>query len=83
MAKETEKKKVKKVEKTKETKKKKVSKGTKEGYLKKVEKELKLVKWPSAKEVFKYTVSTIVFCLILCALFMLLNYLLATVKEWF
>ena len=44
--------------------------------------ELKKVKWPTAKEVLKYTISTVVFCLILCCLFMLLNLLLSVVKGW-
>lgn len=62
---------------------KKVEKGPKESYFKKVSKELKLVKWPTAKEVLKYTISTVVFCIILCALFMVLNILLSVVKGWF
>lgn len=61
---------------------KKIKKGPKEGYFKKLNKELKLVKWPKANEVLKYTLSTIVFCLILCAVFMLLNLLLSVVKGW-
>lgn len=86
MAKEiNEQKKVTKV--TKDAKKqnnkaKKVSKGPKESYIKKVKKELKLVKWPTAKEVLKYTISTVVFCIILCCLFMALNLLLSVVKGW-
>ena len=55
----------------------------KESYVKQVRKELKLVKWPTFKEVLKYTISTIVMCLILCALFMGLNLLLSIVKGWF
>lgn len=76
--KEKKEKNVKKV--SKEAKKKKAKKAPKENYFKGVNKELKLVKWPTFGEVIKYTVSTIVFCLILCALFMFLNYLLALVK---
>ena len=49
---------------------------------KKVNKEMKLVKWPEGKEVLKYTISTIIFCLVLCALFMLLNLILSVVKGW-
>jgi preprotein translocase SecE subunit len=60
-----------------------VSKPKKESYAKQVSKELKLVKWPSFKEVLKYTISTIVMCILLCALFMLLNLLLSVVKGWF
>lgn len=78
--KDKEKNKVKKITKQKETKKKKVKKGPKESYFKKVGKELKLVKWPTFKEVLKYTISTIVLCLILCALFRLLYQLLAAIK---
>ena len=44
--------------------------------------ELKKVKWPTAKDVLKYTISTIVFCIILCCLFMLLNLILSVVKGW-
>ena len=77
MAKAEEKSK-KKVTKKKDTKKK----VPKENYLKRVTKELKLVKWPNASEVIKYTVSTIVFVAILCGVFMLLNLLLSVVKGW-
>ena len=59
------------------------NKPKKESYVKQVSKELKLVKWPSFKEVLKYTISTIVMCLLLCALFMGLNLLLSIVKGWF
>ena len=53
-AKETKKvTKVTKDAKKKNSKAKKVSKGPKESYVKKVKKELKLVKWPTAKEVLK------------------------------
>lgn len=82
-AKETKKvTKVTKDAKKKNSKAKWVSKGPKESYVKKVKKELNLVKWPTAKEVLKYTISTVVFCLILCCLFMLLNLLLSVVKGW-
>jgi preprotein translocase SecE subunit len=65
-----------KKEKTKKEKKKK------ESYIKGVRKELKLVKWPTFKEVIKYTLATIVFCVVLSCLFMLLNLLLSVVKGW-
>lgn len=73
--------------KTTKTVKKDVKKDTKkkvvkEPYFKKVRRELKLVKWPSASEVVKYTISTIVFVAILCGVFMLLNLLLSIVKGW-
>lgn len=62
---------------------KKKEKVKKEGYLKQVRKELKLVKWPTFKEVLKYTISTIVFVMILCAFFLLLNLLMSVIKGWF
>ncbi len=81
MAKKDEKEIKKTVKEKKKTNKKK-EKVPKESYFKQVKKELKLVKWPTAKEVLKYTISTIIFCLILCALFMLLNLGLSLVKGW-
>ncbi len=59
-------------------KKKKTQK--KENYFKSIKKELKLVKWPTFKEVIKYTLATIVFCVVLCAFFILLNMLMAWIK---
>ena len=70
------KKQVKKVEKKK-------NKAPKERYLKQVKKELKLVKWPTKKEVLKYTIATIVFCLIISAFFILLNFLMSLIKGMF
>lgn len=45
----------------------------KEGYLKGVSKELAKVKWPEKKEIFKYTVSTIIFILVVVGFFVLLT----------
>lgn len=70
-------------EKTKKSVEKKKEKKKNEGYMKLVRKELKLVKWPSFKEVIKYTISTIVLCLILCLFFLLLNLGLSYVKGLF
>ena len=69
---------VKKVE-----KKKKSPKVKKESYLKSVRKEMKLVKWPTWKEVLKNTVATIVLIVIVVTFFLLLNLLLSIVKGWF
>lgn len=69
--------------KDKKEKKKNVKKTHKEGFFKGVKKELKLVKWPSGKEVIKYTFSTIVMCIILCVFFLLLNLGLSFVKGLF
>ena len=59
------------------------TKKQKENYLKSVKKEMKLVKWPTWKEVIKNTIATIVLIVILCGFFLLLNLLLAVIKGWF
>ena len=64
-------------------KKPKEKKVKKESYVKGIKKELKLVKWPDAKEIIKYTIATIVFCIILVAFFELLNVILAYIKGLF
>ena len=64
-------------------KKPKEKKNKKESYIKGVKKELKLVKWPDAKEIIKYTIATIVFCIILVVFFELLNVILAYIKGLF
>lgn len=69
---------IKKTTKKNTTNKKKTQK--KENYFKSIKKELKLVKWPTFKEVVKYTLATIVFCVVLCAFFILLNMLMAWIK---
>lgn len=75
MAKEIKKKEnVKKVVKKKEKK---------EGFIKGIKKELNLVKWPSAKDIVKYTISTVIFCIILAAFFISLNVIMAYVKGLF
>ena len=61
----------------------KKTKEKKESYVKGIKKELKLVKWPDAKEIVKYTIATIVFCIILVAFFELLNVILAYIKGLF
>ena len=85
MAKEEKKVSKKVVKNKKETKKKNTKKEVKqpqEGYFKQVRKEMKLVKWPSAKDVLKYTISTIVFCLFLCLIFMGLNMIMSLIRGW-
>lgn len=57
----------------KKEKTKKQTKIKKEGYLKGVSKELSNVKWPDKKEVFKYTISTIIFVLVVVGFFVLLT----------
>lgn len=63
--------------------KKEKSKKKHDNYFSKLMKELRLVKWPSFKEVAKYTISTIVFCIFIVAFFLLLNLLMSLVKGMF
>ena len=85
MAKEAKQKEKKKVEKVKKTNKNKVDKKKvqKEGFFKGIKKELKMVKWPSFIEILKYTIATIIFCVILVAFFEALNIIMAYVKGLF
>lgn len=77
----SEEKKVKNVKATKKTKKKdKKGKVKKESYIQGVNEELKKVKWPSKKEVIKYTIATIVFVVILVVFFVLLDLLMSVIK---
>ena len=52
----------------------------KESFFASVKKELKLVKWPTAKDIIKYTIATIIFCVIFVLFFELLNLIMAYVK---
>lgn len=61
----------------------KKSKTPKQNYFKQVGKELKLVKWPTAKEILKYTIATIAFCVIISIFFQLLVLLMSYIKEIF
>lgn len=77
MAKESKK----NIEKSKKIVKKQTKKEEKkEGLIKGIKKEIKLVKWPEKKEIIKYTISTLVFCIIVALFFVLLTYLLSVVK---
>ncbi len=63
-------------------KKKKVDK-KKEGLFKSVRKEMKKVTWPSRKDVIKYSIATIVFCIVIMLFFQVLDVLLSIVKGVF
>ena len=67
----------------KKEKKEKVQKEKKPGFLKETSAEMKKVSWPTAKDVAKYTVATLVFCLIVVGFFQLLNLALSFVKGMF
>ncbi len=55
----------------------------KENFFVAVKKEMRLVKWPTWKEVIKNTIATLVLCLLICGFFMLLNLGLSAIKGWF
>ena len=59
---------------------KKQSKKKKEGMLKGIKAELKKVTWPSKKEILKYSVATLIFCIVLMVFFQVLDLGLSVVK---
>lgn len=65
------------------TKKVKTTKQTKESFASNVKQELKKVTWPSAKDIIKYTLATLVFCLLLAGFFSLLSLILSIIKGVF
>lgn len=67
----------------KKANKKNERKTPKENYFAGVKSELSKVKWPSKKEVFKYTMATIIFVLVLVAFFLLMSAIMAGIKEVF
>lgn len=73
----------KKVKENKKEKKNKKVKAPKENYFVAVRNELGKVKWPTKKEVFKYTVATIIFIVVLVVFFILLSMLMSFIKGAF
>jgi len=55
----------------------------KEKFTEGIKKELKVVKWPTVKEILKYTLATVIFCIILVAFFEVLNLVMAFIKGMF
>jgi len=53
------------------------------GFVKGLKKEMAQVKWPSSKEMVKYTVATLVFVIFFGGYFYLINFLFALLKELF
>ena len=68
-----------------ETKKKKNSKKKqkKESFFKGLKLELKKVTWPDKKDIIKYSVATLLFCIVVVVFFQLLNLGLSVVKGVF
>ena len=75
-AKKDMKKETKKIKKQKETKRK-------EGFFKGIKVELKKVTWPSKKDILKYSIATLVFCIVVMVFFQLLDFGLSVVKGVF
>ncbi len=55
-------------------------KSNKENYVVGLKKEMKQVKWPTFKEIVKYTIATIIFCIILIIFFELIKVLMAYIR---
>ena len=64
-------------------KKVKKTKVQRENYFASISSELKKVKWPSKKEVLKYTFATIMFVLVLVGFFILMSLLMSVIKGAF
>ncbi len=60
--------------------KEKKNKVKKESFIKGVGKEMKQMKWPTAKEVIKYSIATILLAVFVMLFFMLLDLILSAIK---
>jgi len=78
-----DKKKDKTKKKEKDKKKDKDKKQKKDGFFAQTNKELKKVVWPSAGEIAKYSLAVIIFCVVLCLFFVLINLLASFIKGLF
>ena len=58
------------------------SKAKKVSFLKQVKSEMKKVKWPSKKEMVKYSITTLVFIVLFAGFFYLIDVLFALLKGW-
>lgn len=67
----------------KKKKEKKKDKKKKVGFFKGIKTELKKVTWPSKKEVIKYSLATLLFCVVVVLFFQLLNLGLSVIKGVF
>lgn len=85
MTKKVEEKDVKKEKKVKRTnkKEKKEKKTPKESFFAGVKTELSKVKWPTKKDVLKYTIATLVFIIFLVLFFVLISLIMSRIKGVF
>lgn len=67
----------------KKKKEKKQTKTKKESFLKGVRLELKKVTWPTKKDVFKYSIATLIFCVVVMIFFQILDLGLSVIKGVF
>ena len=74
---------VKKEKKGKEIVKTKKKKEKKERFFSGVKQEMSKVKWPTKKEVLKYTLATLIFIIVLVIFFVLISLLMSVVKGAF
>ncbi len=80
---------MKKEEKKISKKSKDVKKGKKDKKIKKdnlfkgIKREMKKVSWPSKKDIIKYSMATLIFCIVVVLFFQILNLLLSVVKGVF
>ena len=82
MTKKVEEKDVKKVKRTNK-KEKKEKKTPKESFFAGVKTELSKVKWPTKKDVLKYTIATLVFIIFLVLFFVLISLIMSGIKGVF
>ena len=68
---------------SKKKEKKNARKTSKENYFVGVRSELSKVKWPSKKEVLKYTMATLLFVLILVGFFLIMSLVMSGIKGAF
>jgi len=60
----------------------KTKKTSKKSFLKEVKAEMKKVKWPTKKEMVKYSITTLIFILLFAGFFYLIDVLFALLKGW-
>ncbi len=61
---------------------KKTEKKKSDGFFKQVKAEMKKVKWPSKKDMLKYSITTLLFIVIFAGFFYLITVLFALLKGW-
>ena len=60
----------------------KTKKTSKKSFLKEVKAEMKKVRWPTKKEMVKYSITTLLFILLFAGFFYLIDVLFALLKGW-